>query len=469
MLGRPNVFTATERPGESLEDACAAAQAWVPQTHRDQGRVDSDVLESEAPQETLGGGSSMETERSQGRQVGMEALSADEEMKAMEDPEAQSDALAGRLVTNAMGEAPRLVYLLIGLASIFIIIFGIQASAFILNPILLAGVITIAVSPLPGKLSERGLPGWLALLLTILAVFGALGLVLVFVVASLGQLSAAMPTYAAGIEVRQQELTATLNWEGLGTLLSAEQLEGFAVAAIGAAGSIIFQLFITLFIFAFLLSATIALPSASRLGLHPDNQGVHRFTGFTLDVRQYLSTMTLINLLVGLGDALFLWIVGVDFALLWGILAWFLGYIPSIGFWLALIPPVILAWAQYGAPTALIVFAGYVLINGSVENIIKPRMMGERLKISPVVVFVSLFVWGWLLGGIGAILAVPLTMMILIVLDSFDATRWLVVLVRFSPEHTEGERHAALTRVKGVWGSVKERTGLRDEPLEDGS
>jgi predicted PurR-regulated permease PerM len=159
----------------------------------------------------------------------------------------------------------------------------------------------------------------------------------------------------------------------------------------------------------------------------------------------------------------------VDFALLWGILAWFLGYIPSIGFWLALIPPVILAWAQYGVTTALIVFAGYVLINGSVQNILQPRMMGERLQISPVVVFVSLFVWGWLLGGIGAILAVPLTMMILIVLDSFDGTRWLVVLVRFSPGHTEGERREALGRVQGMWDWVKKRSGLRTEQVEDGA
>ena len=409
----------------------------------------------------------MGTEDSLGSQAGWEAMSVDEEMAGKKDPEAQSEALAERMITRAVGGAPPLVYLLVGLASIFIIVFGIQASAFILNPILLAGVITIAVSPLPGKLAERGLPGWLALLLTILVVVGTLGLVLVFVVVSLGQLSAAMPTYAADIEARQQEVASTLDWEGWGTVLSAEQLEGFAVAVIGWMGSVIFQSFITLFIFAFLLSATLSLPSASRLGLQPDNLSVQRFTQFTQDVRQYLNTMTMINLLVGLGDAVFLWILGVDFALLWGILAWFLGYIPSIGFWLALIPPVILAWAQYGVTTALIVFAGYVLINGSVQNIIQPRMMGDRLHISPVVVFVSLFVWGWLLGGIGAILAVPLTMMILIVLDSFDPTRWLVVLVRFSPEDSEGERKEALARVKGVWSRVRERSGLRGKPLEE--
>ena len=137
-----------------------------------------------------------------------------------------------------MGTTPRLVYSLVGLASIFVIIFGIQASAFILNPILMAGVITIAVSLLPGKLAQRGMPGWLGLLLTILVVFGTLGLVLLFIVASLGQLSAAIPTYAADIEARQQELSTTLNWEGLGTILSAEQIEAFAQPTLAHASGV---------------------------------------------------------------------------------------------------------------------------------------------------------------------------------------------------------------------------------------
>ena len=99
--------------------------------------------------------------------------------------------------------------------------------------------------------------------------------------------------------------------------------------------------------------------------------------------------------------------MGVDYAVLWGLLAWFMGYIPSIGFMIALIPPVLMAYAQYGLQTALIVLVGYILINGGVQNFFQPKVMGQSLKISPVVVFVGLFIWGYLLGGIGAILAVP--------------------------------------------------------------
>ena len=120
---------------------------------------------------------------------------------------------------------------------------------------------------------------------------------------------------------------------------------------------------------------------------------------------------------------MFLIVLGVDYALLWGSLAWFIGYIPSISFIIALIPPVLMAYAQYGLSTALIVLLGYVLINGGVQNFIQPKMMGQGLKINPLVVFVGLFVWGFLLGGMGAILAMPLTVLVLTLMENFDATR----------------------------------------------
>src|SRR3990172_13221443 len=109
------------------------------------------------------------------------------------------------------------------------------------------------------------------------------------------------------------------------------------------------------------------------------------------------------------------------FRSLWGLLAWFMGYIPSIGFLIALVPPVLLAYAQYGLQTALVVLVGYILINGGVQNFIQPKIMGQGLKISPVVVFVGLFMWGFLLGGIGALLAVPLTLLVLVLMENFDA------------------------------------------------
>jgi predicted PurR-regulated permease PerM len=139
-------------------------------------------------------------------------------------------------------------------------------------------------------------------------------------------------------------------------------------------------------------------------------------------------------------------------------LAWFMGYIPNVGFMIALIPPVLLAYAQYGLQKALVVLIGYILINGGVQNFYQPKVMGDRLKISPVVVFVSLFIWGYLLGGIGAILAVPLTLLLLITMEYFEGTRPLAILMRYTgslEQGQEGERQEALQSVKGLWGKVK--------------
>jgi predicted PurR-regulated permease PerM len=238
-------------------------------------------------------------------------------------------------------------------------------------------------------------------------------------------------------------------------ILQSQQLSQITTKIIAWAGQAVFLTFMVLLIFIFMLAAAISLPSASRMGLSADSPAIARISQVTNDVRRYMLLMTGINLLVGLGDAIFLWILGIPYALLWGILAWVLGYIPSIGFWLALVPPVFIAYSQYGAQTALIVFLGYVLINGSVQNIIQPKIFGQGLKISPVIVFISLFVWGWLLGGVGAILAVPITLMILSLLESFDVTRWLVVLIRATPEEAPGEKEAALDRAKGLLAKAK--------------
>ena len=164
---------------------------------------------------------------------------------------------------------------------------------------------------------------------------------------------------------------------------------------------------------------------------------MERVTALTEDVRRYISVLTLINVMVGLGDTIFLVIMGVDFAVLWGLLAVFMGYIPSIGFMIALIPPVLMAYAQYDLQTALIVLIGYILINGGVENFVKPKRMGDRLNIAPLVVFIGLFVWGFLLGGFGAILAVPLTMLVLIIIENIEGTRPLAVLMRHTGKGKE--------------------------------
>ena len=346
-------------------------------------------------------------------------------------------------------------FLLFGLASVFIITWGIRSSAAVLNPILLAAVITIVVLPLPEKLTKRGMPGWLSFVLTFLAVVGVIALVVVLVLVSTTQMTADI----SGQSSTQDQTTDADNQTAAASsagLLSSDQMTQLYQAILGAAGQAVVLAFTVLIIFMFMLGAAINKPSsASRLGLSPDSTIWKRSTQLTKDVQRYMSIMTAVNLLVGIGDAIFLMIIGVEYAILWGLLAWLTGYIPTVGFWIAMIPPLALAWSQNGPETALIVLGGYVLINGSVQNFVQPHMMGQGLGISPVVIFISLFVWGWLLGGVGAILAVPLTMLIMSVLNSFDNTRWIATLMSVAPDQKSGDSTDAHDKLHNTWEGVK--------------
>jgi len=349
------------------------------------------------------------------------------------------------------------VIYLVALACMVIIMFGIRASAQILNPILLAAVITITVLPVPSRLAKRGLPGWLSLVLSILLVVLLLALVIATIFFSVTKLSTELPVY--------QDQAATQAAEDLSTSgdptvsIEIEQvansigplMQGFLESIL----NILVTFGLALVIFFFMISAALAMPTPSRMGLDPGASIIKRIAQLTEDVRKYMTVLTGINFLVGLGDTIFLLIIGVDYALLWGLLAWFMGYIPSIGFIIALIPPVLMAYAEFGLQTALIVALGFILINGGIQNFVQPKIMGNSLKISPLVVFVGLFIWGYLLGGIGAILAVPMTLLVLIVMENFEVTRPIAILMRYTGEEKNEEPQAAAQHVKGLWGKVK--------------
>ncbi len=371
----------------------------------------------------------------------------------------------------------RIVIYLVAIASFFIILFGIRESAEVLNPILLAAVITIVVLPIPGKLKSRGLPGWLSLVVTILVVTLVLGLVILVLFVSVTALARDLPVYlgggtqqteastsssetdadsssTSGTEAETDSAGSQEGGEAAGseteTTLAWPQFSEFSLGVIGGVVDLLVQFGWALLIFFFMLSAAISMPAPSRMGMDPDLPAINRLSSLTEDVRKYMSILTMVNFLVGFGDLIFLLILGVEYAALWGLLAWLMGYIPSIGFMIALIPPVLLAYAQFGIEMALVVLLGYILINGGVQNIIQPKIMGQGLKISPVVVFIGLFVWGYLLGGIGAILAVPLTMLVLIIMENFPGTYNLAVLMRYTGEEKKEERQQAARSLKGT-------------------
>ena len=336
------------------------------------------------------------------------------------------------------------IYLLVGLASVFIIISGIQNLAFILNPILLSIVITIALIPVPGWFARRGVPGWLSLVLTFVIVLGFIGLVLLLVFFGLAQLAEVLPSIQAGVTAEGELVDVVPSTvfgyrleeirDAVTAFLTSERLTGLATRFLSILFTTVSQAFLVMLIFAFMLSAALSLPSSARLGLQTDSPLIKQAAALTENVRRYVTLTTSLNLLAGIGNTILL---------------------------------LALAFVEHGFSGALVVFIGYTLINGTIENIVKPRRMGQNLKISPVVVVISLFIWGWLLGVVGAILSTPLTLLILSVLELFEGTRWVAVLLRTTgtgEESAVSERQAAVGRVRGMWergvAAVRNTTGL---------
>ncbi len=334
-------------------------------------------------------------------------------------------------------ELSPILRLLLGGGGLVLIIAGLRAAAPIVNPLLLALVIALTVAPLLGWLKRRGLPTWLALLITIVVIVGG-GLILVaFMAFAVEQLATEIPTYQADLDTQKQAIESSLGQLGLDvsniSQSNALQPQNLVKVAESVAKEVIRAIgsgFVMFLILIFLLFEASGFTAKLRPEWVPDHPILDRAGRFGKDIRQYVLITTWINLLVGIADTVLLLILGVDFAILWGILAWLLGYIPSVGFWLALIPPLFLAFAEFGTTRALIVLVGYVLINGSVQNLIQPRLMGQGLNLAPVMIVLSLFFWTWVLGPMGALLAIPLTLAVQkLILEGDEGTRWLAELI----------------------------------------
>jgi len=202
----------------------------------------------------------------------------------------------------------RLVTYLVGAAAFFLILFGIRGSADIINPILLAAVITITVLPIPSRLTKRGMPGWLALVVSILVVVLLLGLVIATVFFSITKLSTELPTYLeSASQQASEDLSATENPE------TSEQVEQVTISIgpiaqglLASAIDLLVDFGLALFIFFFMISAALSLPTPSRLGLDPNAPVIGRIATLTEDVRKYMTVLTGVNFLVGLADTIFL-------------------------------------------------------------------------------------------------------------------------------------------------------------------
>ena len=334
-------------------------------------------------------------------------------------------------------ESSILKVVLIG-AGVSIIIFAMKMSAPILSSFLLAAIIGITVLPATRWLIRKGVATWLALLITIGLIFlGVMALIAVIAISVLN-LVETLPQYQSNLQELLDSAVAGLGSIGLQQTdlesaiaeIDTGRVMSFVGSFLGGIMSSLSNLLVMLMVLIFFILGAPLLSTKIQEKYPSDNPIFSRFRSLIHDLQQYVSITTWINFLVGLVNTIFLMIIGIDFAVLWGVLSFLTGYIPNVGFWIATIPPFLLALLQYGIGKALIVLVGFIVINGGVQNFLQPKMMGQGLNLSVLVVTVSLFFWGWVLGPMGAILAIPLTMIVKeVFLDAYDDTRALADLM----------------------------------------
>lgn len=326
--------------------------------------------------------------------------------------------------------------LLLIAACITVILAGVRAAATITVPLLMAMFIATIASSLLLWLRRMGSPLWLALLLVILSLVLALSTVWFVISDSIRAFNQELPGYQAHIGVLLTNLVEQLRLWGVDvpenlfdSRLDPGQLMQVFGALLSSLSSVLSNSALIFITVIFVLLEVSSFPVKLRAVLSEPETSMRRFNRFTESINQYIAIKTSISLLTGLAAAFLCYLVGIDFPLLWGLLAFLLNYIPTFGSLLAGIPPVLLAAIQIDLTWASILAFGYLVLNNLLGGIIEPRLLGYGLGISPLVVLLSLFFWGWLLGPVGLLLAVPLTTALKIALESHPRTYWIAVLM----------------------------------------
>ncbi|CAA0094803.1 AI-2 transport protein TqsA [BD1-7 clade bacterium] len=333
---------------------------------------------------------------------------------------------------------------IISLAALVAIMAAVKSAEAIIAPFLVAIFISALSAPVMFWLTRHRVPEWLSLTLVMTGLVGGAFLVSSLIGNSLTGFSENLPTY-------QKRLTDVshdwLEWlVAVGAVKETPDVKNMVnlSAALGFVGqslnSLVATLTNTFFILLLVVFILLELHCfGKKLYVLSDNpkRTLSYFSRFSDTLNRYIVIKTLMSAATGTLAYILLIIIDVDYPLLWGLIAFLLNYVPNIGSVIAAIPPVLLALIQFGPVQSGGVAIGYVAINSVVGNMIEPKMMGRSLGLSTLVVFLSLVVWGWLLGPVGMFLSVPLTMAVKIAMDINEKTRWISILLGSTDELPE--------------------------------
>ncbi len=339
-----------------------------------------------------------------------------------------------------MSESPllrtRFLITLVSLASLMVVIAGLRAAQALVVPFMLALFLAIIAAPGVSWLRRRRVPDAVAILAVVIVMLAVLTVVGIVLGRSVNLFIDAIPQYQArmdrlvdsipgaleafNIDIEKAEIQEVIS---LGSIMSwvGSGLKGLA--------SLLSNAFMISLIVVFMLFEAVWLPTKIRVAYGEASEGVQQISHAATQIQRYLAIKTITSLATGVLVAIWTAVIGLDFFMVWGLLAFLLNFIPTIGSLVAAVPAVLLALVQLGPGSALAVGLGFLVINITFGNIVEPNVMGRTLGLSTLVVFLSLVFWGWVLGTIGMLLSVPLTMIIKILLESNETTRPVAIML----------------------------------------
>jgi predicted PurR-regulated permease PerM len=343
--------------------------------------------------------------------------------------------------THSLNAAVMPVWLriLLGLAAFVILVAGMKAASAILVPFLLALFIAIISAPALFWMQHKGISPLVSIILVTFLLLICGGIVGTAVAKSIPSLVDSLPQYNQKLQAIMNNVTVWIQNHSI-PLDPGQFKETFRpdsgvklvgelfgqISSLTAEGFLIFFMLVLIL----LEAATFESKLSSIPGFGQSMQRLYRIAN---EVKHYIAVKTTISLITAVLVTIWLFILKVDYAVLWGLLTFVLTFVPNIGAVLSVIPPLLLALIQLGLTKALLVAAGYGVICGGLGNLLEILMIGQRMGLSTLVVFLSLIFWSWVFGPVGMLLSVPLTMTVKIVLQSNEDTRWIAILLGSGP------------------------------------
>ena len=323
---------------------------------------------------------------------------------------------------------------LASLAYLIIILAGVKIATPIIVPFLLSLFLVIITKPFYDALHAKGLPGWLVFTIILAGILLFDLLLLVIISASVDSFSGNLDFYNQRLrEYRDQIVTLSRrlgikDHQQMDNLFDPQRIMSFIAGTLSSFSDILSNGILILLTVVFIFIESKIFPDKVK-AVARNQENIRYFNVINHQINQYMMIKTYVSLGTGIIIGGVLALIRLDFAVLWGLIAFLLNYIPNIGSLIAAIPPIILALVQFGVGGALGVMAIYLAVNFIIGNYIEPKLMGRGLGLSVLVVFLSLIFWGWLLGPVGMFLSIPITLVFKIIMQINPNTRWIAILL----------------------------------------